>query len=56
MVINFLYKLIRALFIQALSQMLTNDEQTRLTAIIANNLWVQKSYHEHNSHKKSNQR
>lgn len=36
--------------------MLTNDEQTRLKATIANNLWVQKSYHEHNSHKKSNQR
>lgn len=36
--------------------MLTNDEQTRLKATIANNLWVQKSYHELNSHKKSNQR
>lgn len=35
--------------------MLTNDEQTRLKATIANNLSVQKSYHEHNSHKKSNQ-
>jgi hypothetical protein len=33
-----------------------NDEQTRLKATIANNLWVQRSYHEHNSHKKSNQR
>ena len=32
--------------------MLTNDEQTRLKATIANNLWMQKSYHEHNSHKK----
>ena len=29
-------------FIQALSQMLTNDEQTRLTATIANNLWCKK--------------
>jgi len=44
------------LFIQALSQLLASDEETRLKATIANNLWVQKSYHEHNSHKKSNQR